>query len=282
MSSTPSDLKGKLATKAEAANLPAKREKTVFDMIEDLKPQLARALPEHLKAERMIRIALTAVRTTTKLQSCNPQSLLAAVMLAGQLGLEPGPLGHAYLVPYGNEVQFIVGYRGLIDLMWRSGKVQSVAVHEVCERDEFQFEYGLDEKLTHRPSLTDRGPVKCYYGVVRLKDGGHHIHVMSREDVDAIRKRSRAGNNGPWQTDYDAMARKTVLRQMARWLPLSVEVQQAVAHDEGIHAQIVPDVVDEVPTFDATAEAGPSESEGDGEPARGSLHDLLGGEDAGR
>ena len=276
MSSNPGELKTKLATRAQTAAAPAKREKTVYDMIEDLKPQLARALPEHLKAERMIRIALTAVRTTAKLQSCNPQSLLAAVMLAGQLGLEPGPLGHAYLVPYGNEVQFIVGYKGLLDLMWRSGKVQSVAVHEVCEKDLFEFEYGLDERLVHRPALTERGPVKCYYGVVRMKDGGHHIHVMSREDIDAIRRRSRASNNGPWQTDYDAMARKTVLRQMARWLPLSVEVSQALTHDEGIHAQITPDVVDETPVYEVEGvEAeGVAETAATDEP-RGNLADLL-------
>ena len=263
-------LKERVAARAEAAQV-APRQKTVYDMIEELKPQLARALPAHLSAERMIRIALTNVRTTPKLATCNPQSLVAAVMLAGQLGLEPGPLGHAYLVPYGSEVQFIVGYRGLLDLMWRSGKVQSVAVHEVCEKDEFEFEYGLNENLVHRPALTDRGPVKCYYGVVRMKDGGHHIHVMSREDVDAIRKRSRAGANGPWASDYDAMARKTVLRQMARWLPLSVEVAQAVSQDGGVHTEIVPDIQDAPAVFDATAEEGPA---GDDAPPK-SLSDLL-------
>lgn len=258
-------LKDKLQTRAETAALPQRREKTVFDLLSEQREQLSKALPKHITVDRMLRTVFTAIRTTPKLQECTRDSQLASVFLAGQLGLEPGPLGHSYLVPYRNnktgttECQFLVGYKGLVDLMYRSGQVKSISVHEVCENDRFEWQYGVDENLVHQPVLSGRGTVKCYYGVVRLKDGGFNLLVMSREDIENIRKRSRAATSGPWVTDYDAMARKTVLRQMARWLPLSVEVAQAIAHDEGTHHTVSADVLDETPTYDTTADEGPAE-----------------------
>lgn len=211
----------------------------VRDMIEKQKAELAQALPQHVSADRLARVALTTLRQQPELLRCSTQSLLGAVMLSAQLGLEPGPLGHVYYVPFRNkrtntyEVTFIVGYKGLLDLMWRSGKLQSIAVREVCEHDRFEFAYGLEEKLVHVPALTNRGKSIAYYGIAHLKDGAHYMLVMSRDDIERIRRRSKAADDGPWVTDYDAMARKTVLRQMARWLPMSIEVQRAIEADEG-------------------------------------------------
>src|SRR5690606_28083055 len=119
--------------------------------------EIARALPRHMDPDRMLRIAMTVVRQTPDLQKCTVPSVLGALMQAAQLGLEPGILGHCYLVPFRNgrtgqhEVQFIIGYKGLIDLARRSGNIQSIAAHPVYENDLFEFEYGLNERLRHVP-----------------------------------------------------------------------------------------------------------------------------------
>lgn len=225
-------------TKADGS----KRPRTIMDLIKSMQGEMAKALPKHITAERLARIALTTVRLNPKLQECNPQSLLGALMLSAQLGLEPGPLGHCYLVPYGKECQFIIGYRGMIDLMWRSGQYQSLAVHEVCENDEFEFEYGLNEKLRHKPALKDRGKTIGYYLVAKYKDGGHFVYFMSVEDIEKHRARSKAANNGPWVTDYDAMARKTVVRAASRWMPMSIELQRQLSADESVKTEIAEDM----------------------------------------
>lgn len=249
------ELKDKLAK--TNGSTPAKQP-TVLDLIERMKPQIARALPKHMDPERLTRIVLTTLRTTPKLLECTPQSLLAAVMLSAQLGLEPGPLGHCYFVPFRNkrtgntDVQFIVGYKGYIDLARRSGTIVDIAAREVCEHDHFEFEYGLEERLIHRPALTGRGAPIAYYGVAHFRDGGHMILVMSREDIEAYRRRSRASDDGPWVSDYDAMAKKTVIRRMASFMPLSVEVARAVAQDEAVKTEIADDMAD---VIDITPEA---------------------------
>lgn len=204
----------KLAARAAAPDDRAPTGPTIFDLVEKQKPALARALPRHLDADRLTRIIVTEVRRNPKLLQCDPQSLLGACMQAAQLGLEPGPLGLAYLVPYWNnktrsyDIQFQLGYRGMLELARRSGQIRSIVAREVCANDTFEFEYGLDERLVHKPALADRGEVVAYYGVAHLTDGGHVVHVMSRDDIDKYRARSKAGNGGPWVTDYDAMARK--------------------------------------------------------------------------
>lgn len=189
---------------------------TILDLIEKQKAAIARALPKHLSADRLTRILVTEVRRNPKLAQADPTSLLGAVMQAAQLGLEPGPLGHAYLVPRYNgktkttDVTLQIGYRGYIDLARRSGQIVSIVAREVCDGDQFDFRYGTDEEITHRPALKDRGEAYAYYGVALLADGGRVIHVMSRDDIDRYRARSQAKDSGPWQTDYDAMARKGI------------------------------------------------------------------------
>lgn len=249
---TQSTLTEKLAEKASQLAKPeaSKKPRTIIDLITRMQGEMARALPKHITAERLTRIALTTVRLNPKLQQCNPQSLLGALMLSAQLGLEPGPLGHCYLVPYGQECQFIIGYKGMIDLMWRSGQYKSLAVHEVCENDEFEFEYGLEEKLRHKPALKDRGKTIGYYLVAHYKDGGHFVYFMSVEDIEKHRARSKAANSGPWVTDYDAMARKTVIRAASRWMPMSIELQRQLAQDETVKTEISEDMT-EVPNADA-------------------------------
>jgi recombination protein RecT len=209
----------------------ADKQKTLAQQIEAMKPEIARALPRHLNPERVARIAVTVMRRTPKLAECTPASFLGALMTCAQLGLEPGPLGHAYLVPYGNEVTFIAGYRGLVDLARRSGQVQSVSARTVRDGDQFDYEFGLEPSLHHKPAGTDQ-PVTHVYAVIRYKDGGYDFDVMTKLEVDAVRKRSKASGSGPWVTDYPEMAKKTVLRRLLKTAPMSIEYQQAVANDE--------------------------------------------------
>lgn len=199
---------------------------SVAALIDRQKSEIARALPKHLDADRLARIALTVIRQNPDLARCDSTSLLGALMTSAQLGLEPGPLGESYFVPFGNKVTFIPGYRGLIKLAWQSGRMKSIGAHVVYQGDEFDFEYGLNPRLVHKPNLErPEGARKiAVYAAATFKDGGDAFVVLSAADVNAIRKRSRASNSGPWVSDEDAMWRKTAVRQLARWLPMSTEL----------------------------------------------------------
>lgn len=212
-----------------------------------IKQQMALALPKHMNADRMARIALTEMRKTPALAKCNQASFLGAIMQCAQLGLEPGgTLGHAYLLPFGNgkatdglsNVQLIIGYRGMIDLARRSGQIISLTARTVCANDQFSYQFGLHEDLQHVPADGDRGAVTHVYSVARLKDGGVQFEVMSRADVELVRKQSKAANNGPWVTHWEEMAKKTVCRRLFKWLPVSIELQTAVSLDEKAEAGV--------------------------------------------
>ncbi len=254
-----SELAGKIAKRGRAASSPARKTgggapRTVYDLIEQQKAEIARALPAHMTADRFARIVLTECRRTPNLLACTPQSLLGAVMLSAQLGLEPGPLGHCYLIPFRNkgvlEVQWILGYRGMIDLARRSGRIESIVAHDVLENDEFDFEYGLDETLRHRPALAGRGEAIAYYALARFSGGGHAFIVLSRDDVEQYRGRSKAKDSGPWVTDYDAMARKTAIRRLAPYLPLTVEAAHALSVDEAVRTDLGAEVLEFQPAGD--------------------------------
>lgn len=209
------------------------------DMIQKMVPQMERAVPSHLSADKMARICLTALRVTPKLQQCSPQSFLGAMMSAATLGLEVNtPLGHAYLVPYKTECTLIIGYRGMMELARRSGVVRSIRAVVVREGDTFEVVEGLHPSLEHRPS-TDPGrsdkAITHVYAVAALADGDPVFIWMSKAEVDKRRKRSRASGSGPWVTDFEAMAKKTAIRALFPWLPQSTEVASlaaAVALDE--------------------------------------------------
>jgi phage RecT family recombinase len=163
--------------------------KTLVQLIEDMKPEIARALPKHLNPDRMARIATTVLRQTPALARCTPESFLGALMTASQLGLEPGPLGEAYLVPYGSVATFIPGYRGLIKLAWQSEQLSDIWAEIVYEKDEFTYDLGLNRDLVHRPARGERGQPIYVYAAARLKSGGTPFVVMSVDDVEAIRAR---------------------------------------------------------------------------------------------
>ncbi|WP_137010114.1 recombination protein RecT [Aquitalea aquatilis] len=232
------------ALKAAATGQVATSNKpqTIAALMSDpkIKAQMALALPKHMTSDRLARIALTEIRKVPALARCEQTSFLGAIMQCAQLGLEPGgALGHAYLLPFENrrkgitEVQFIVGYRGMIDLARRSGQIVSLAARAVYQNDKFSYQYGLHEDLQHVPCENgEPGPLTHVYAVARLKDGGIQFEVMSRLEVEKVRAQSKAGNNGPWVSHFDEMAKKTVIRRLFKYLPVSIELQQAVGLDE--------------------------------------------------
>lgn len=228
-----------LSTKIQAAQAPANGNgkplsaaDQVAAYLKQMQSQIAVALPKHITPDRLARVALTSIRTTPKLLECDISSLMAAVMQSAQLGLEPGILGHAYYVPYGKQAQFIIGYRGLVELAMRTGQYQIIDSDVICEHDVFEFERGYNEKLRHVPNFSDRGKPVAYYAYFILKNGGRRAVVMTKADVDKIRARSKAAQSGPWVSDFDEMAKKTVLRRLLKLAPLSIEVQQHISKDE--------------------------------------------------
>ena len=222
-----------------AAMKPAEK---VAHLLESRKDSIAAMLPRHLNAERLLKVAQIAATTTPALLECEIPSLISAIGQCAQMGLEPNTvLGHAYLVPFNarkgdrwtKSVQVIVGYKGLIDLARRSGHIISIAAHEVREKDLFELEYGLEEKLRHVPSMQDRGDIIGFYAVAHLKDGGHAFDFLPVSEVNTIRDGTQSkGKYGPWKDHYVEMGKKTAVRRLAKMLPLSVEFAAAAAMDD--------------------------------------------------
>ena len=209
------------------------KSKTIFDVIQAGAKQFATALPKHINSDRFVRIAITTIRQNPKLAQCNQESLLGALMVSAQLGLEPGVLGQCYLIPYGRECQFQIGYKGMIELLRRSGQLKDIYAYSVYENDEFEMTYGLNRDLKHKPNLQDRGNFIGCYCVAVLKDEARAFEYMTKEEIEAHGKKfSKTYGNGPWKTDFEAMAHKTVVKKMLKWLPVSVEFLEMANKDE--------------------------------------------------
>lgn len=217
----------------------AKKEKTVFDIIRDSKNIYARALPRALTPERFVNVSITAARNP-QLARCTPDSLLGALMLCAQLGLEPGgPLGQAYLVPFGKDVTFILGYKGMIDLARRSGAISSIYAECVYEGDTFSWKRGLHPDIVHEPLATEReddSKITHVYAVARFKGEGEEPQfiVLTRGQVETYRKRSKQPNGEMWTKSYPIACMKTAVRRLFPWLPASVEIAQAMTSDERV------------------------------------------------
>ncbi|MFC4712265.1 recombinase RecT [Planococcus dechangensis] len=243
--------------KNSVANKEVKPEQTLNALLKRMGPEIQRALPKHMDADRIARIALTAVRTTPKLLECDQTSFLAAIMQSAQLGVEPNTgLGQAYLIPYGKQVQFQLGYKGLIDLAVRSGQYKAIYAHEVYEDDEFSFSYGLVKDLVHKPAPVPTGEPIGYYAVYHLQNGGYDFVYWTRERIDFHSKKfSQAVQKGwtsPWKTNYDAMAKKTVLKEVLKYAPKSIELQKTVEADSTIKTELSQDMSDVIDVTDYT------------------------------
>ncbi|QFG11115.1 RecT-like DNA pairing protein [Mycobacterium phage QueenHazel] len=217
--------------------------KNLAKLINDMRPELAKALPKHITPERMARIAVTVVRQTPALANCSPESFLGALLTASQLGLEPGPTGEAYFVPYKQVCQFIPGYRGLIKLARNSGQVKDIYAEVIYENDKFEYTLGLNRTInehTPPPLGQDRGKPVGAYAAAELTTGAKPFVVMTLAEIEAIRSRSMAANNGPWVSDWAEMAKKTVVRRLAKWLPLSAEFTAAASMDSSVRTDVGP------------------------------------------
>ncbi len=220
--------------------------KTMQAYIKAMEPAIKKALPSVITPERFTRMVLSALSATPKLAECSPQSFLAAMMTAAQLGVEPNTaLGQAYLLPYRNhgqmECQFQLGYKGLIDLAYRSGEVSVIQAHTVYENDVFEYELGMDPKLRHVPAKADRGEAVAYYAMFKTKDGGYGFEVMSVDDVQRHAQRyskSYGSGSSPWRSNFDEMAKKTVLKRALKYAPLKSDFVRGVAQDETIKAEL--------------------------------------------
>ena len=228
--------KGGLTKRNTQVQEMQQKDTSLKGLIKAMEPEIKKALPSVITPERFTRMVFTALSSTPKLQQCTPQSFLGAMMQAAQLGLEPNtPVGQAYLIPYGNVCQFQLGYKGLLDLAYRSGEIKDIQAHEVHENDEFEYELGLEPKLKHIPAMSNRGPVTMYYAVWHTKTGGYGFEVMSKDDVlEFAQKKSKSFRNGPWQ--------------------IATDFVKAVATDETVKSNIsasMEDEPDETMTIDA-------------------------------
>jgi recombination protein RecT len=226
-----------IVTKDNGQIVPrSERKNDLSSLLQRMGPEIARAVPKHVNPDRMLRIALTALRVNPALMNCSPGSFLGCVLSAAQLGLEiGGPLAQAYLIPYKSECTLIVSYRGMLNLARRSGMVTAIYAHEVREGDRFVYRLGLNPTLEHDPAdVPDRDakPITHVYAVAKLKDAEPVFIVLTRAQVEAYRKRSRASTSGPWTTDFQAMALKTAVRRLFTWIPQSSEMMLAAAIDE--------------------------------------------------
>lgn len=242
---TVNDVKNAVAAQPKATGLQALIEKSV--------KELGRALPDHLKPERLVRIALTCVRLNPELGRCTPESFLGSLFTSAQLGMEP-IAGRAYILPFYNsrkkadgtwhkvmEAQFVMGYKGLVDLFYNHEKSVELAWGIVHENDEFDYERGTNSFLKHRPAKKDRGPVTDFWVMATLQGGGKPFEVMSVDDCmehgkahskTYDKKTNEFYKSSPWATAAESMCLKTVLIQLAKLLPLSVEIQRAIQADE--------------------------------------------------
>lgn len=205
-----------------------------------LLPELRKGLPAHIDHKRFVRICLTEIRKNPKLLDCTQESLFGAIMISAQLGLEPGILGQCYFIPYWNktlrtyEVNFQIGYKGYVDLCRNSGDVTVIYAEVVYEKDFFEFEQGLENKLVHRRKLTkNRGELLCAYAVAKMKSGETQFVVLDRYEIEKLRAETKSmTENSPWVKWEPQMWKKSAIRQLSNQLPLSTKDRRAVAQDE--------------------------------------------------
>ena len=231
-------------TERAAAPVAKKKDAGAIDYLNSasFKSQLQMALPKFFDTDRFVRSAISDFRLNPALQECSVPSVLGFYMQAAMCGLEPSSvLGQCYPVPFNNhktgqkECQFIIGYRGMASIARRSGEVLSIDAKIVHAKDTFDLVYGLESNITHVPYLEgDPGEMLGAYCIVKFKDGSHQFEYMPKYKIDQHRSRSKGGKYGPWVTDYEEMAKKTVFRSIFKWLPVSIEAIEAERADSNI------------------------------------------------
>lgn len=244
-------------TNGSAPAVQQRTEPTLTDKIRGMEKQFQLAMPKGAEAQQLIRDALTCLRQTPKLQECESNSVLGALMTCSQLGLRPGVLGHAWVLPFwdnktrGYKAQLVIGYQGLVELSYRSNQIASLSARTIFANDVYEVEYGLEEKLLHKPLMTgDRGEPVAYYAVVRFANGGStyvvisHVEMLKYKQKYATAKSKEGNVFGPWKDEFEGMAHKTCLRQLSKWMPKSTELALAVENDGAVRVDLTPTAVE--------------------------------------
>ena len=217
----------------------ARTKKTIADKIsgQDFKLALANVLPRHLTPDRIVRVAISAMTRNPDLAKCDPATFYSSLIKLSGLGLEPDGY-QAHLIPFWNskrgcyECQLIVDYKGLVEVAMRTGMFSQPPIAQVVRwNDDFVWNKGVVERHVV-DWRSERGPVYAAYVIVKTKAGGEIGHVMQKDAIEAIRKRSKSPDKGPWVTDWEEMAKKSVFRQMSKWLPRSPEFRDTLEADD--------------------------------------------------
>ena len=246
-----------ITTPVKTDALAPKKSLTIQEMIQKSTEQLKLALPAHMRPERIVRIALTTLRLNPKLYECDPHSFIAALFQSAQLGLEPNLNGESWLIPYRVKgkpmVQFQVGAYGLVKLFWNHQNAVSLQVEKVCQNDDFTYDLGSCELHHKLPQFgMTRGETVGYYAYAQLANGGRQLKVISKEEaVEFAKKFSKCFDKEkksfidgtPWNSHFDEMAKKTVLKQLMKLLPKSIELQHALAMDETVKTKVDADMI---------------------------------------
>ena len=246
------NLEQRITNQAPANNGQA----SLSTLIQNMQGEFQKAAPKGVEATQLVRDALTCLRQTPQLAECDTAAVLGSLMTCAQLGLRPGVLGHAWLLPFwdsktrSRKAQLVIGYMGLVELAHRSGQIQSLIARTVYERDQFHVEYGLDDKLVHVPCLdSEKGRPTAYYAVAKMSGGGHAFVVMGHNEMLAYRDNHATAQKdgrvfGPWKDHFEGMAHKTCVRQLAKWLPKSTEFARAIDVDDSVRVDLSPAAVD--------------------------------------
>lgn len=255
MTNPRSSLRDRAAAKSTTTAVATTDEqpRTLSELVEVMRPQMARVLPEHIDADRMARIALTELRKTPELAECSQASFMGALMTASQLGLEPGAgTQECYLIPYKKEATLVIGYHGYIKLFWQHPLARHLDAQAVRDGDDFDYAYGLAPFLVHKPRLggDPNRPVVAYYACATLTTGGSAFVVLSPAEVRELRN-GAVGPSGRIKDPQLWMERKTAIRQLLKTMPKSPLLVAALAHDGGIRTDPSPHALEEAPRHPA-------------------------------
>lgn len=233
------------------------------DMLDRMAPEIDRALPAHLTAERMARITLTQARQAPDLLACTAESLAGAVLTCAQLGMEPGPTGEAFFIPRRNkhgvwEASFELGYKGMAKLFWQHPLAKYLNTATIRAKDEFDYDLGTTPFLRHKPNKGDRGePEGHWYAVYLLTNGGFGFAVLDKPAVERRRRASKQPNGFGWANNYNEMAEKSALRDAFDTMPKSPEMARALAWDGEVRTNLDLDAIDEPPQREQADEDNP-------------------------
>ncbi|QDY32699.1 recombinase RecT [Clostridium sporogenes] len=237
---------GLVANKQTTQNVQLTPQKKMQSALEKMLPEIKKAVGKTMTPERFSRIALSLFNGNPQFWEADTTSFLSALMQSAQCGLEPNTvLGEAYVIPYKNnkqgitEVNFQVGYKGILKMAFNTGEYEAIYAHEVRKGDEFEYEYGLHKTLVHKPADIPSDEVTHYYAVYKLKNGGFDFVVWSKERVEHHARefsknytyKGNVNKNSVWAKNFDSMAKKTVLLDVLKYAPKSVEMAKALDLD---------------------------------------------------